>query len=62
MDYLGWINFTDHRILRTKTKNRMLKNIKNNPTLKTFSSYCGLLKHGKTKYIKKQMARFLFSW
>ena len=49
LDFLGLVNFTDHRILRTKTKKRMLKkiNLKNSP------SYLGLLKHcnsGKLKF------------
>ena len=57
MDFLGMVNFFDHRILRTKTKRRMLKkisagheNLKNgligeeyfNSSLK---SYLGMLKH-----------------
>ena len=28
MDFLGMVNFFDHRILRTKTKKRMLRKIK----------------------------------
>lgn len=57
IDFLGWVNFFNHRVLRTKTKNRMLKRIIENPKLETLSSYWGLLKHGKTKDIKKKMLR-----
>lgn len=50
IDFLGWVHFSDHRVLRTATKRRMLKNIKfrsdNNETLQ---SYLGLLKHGNTR-------------
>ncbi len=46
VDYLGWVNFKDHRILRSKTKTRMLKRIKENPKLETINSYLGLLNHG----------------
>ncbi len=54
VDFLGWINFTDHRVLRTKTKNRILKRIKNNSSIETLNSYSGLLKHGNmNKMIKK---------
>jgi len=54
VDFLGWINFFDHKILRTKTKERMLKRIKKNPSCETLNSYLGLLKHGNTgKVIKK---------
>jgi hypothetical protein len=52
VDYLGWINFKDHRILRTKTKNRMLKRISKNTTPKILNSYLGLLKHGNTWSIR----------
>jgi retron-type reverse transcriptase len=41
LDFLGYVSFADHRILRTKTKKRMLK--KANAENK--SSYLGLLKH-----------------
>src|SRR3989338_6408249 len=57
IDFLGWVNFFNHRVLRTKTKNRMLKRIIENPKLETLSSYWGLLKHAKTKDIKKKMLR-----
>jgi len=53
VDFLGWINFADYRILRTTTKRRMLKRIKENPKSETINSYLGLLKHGDTQKIKK---------
>ncbi len=46
VDFLGWINFSDHRILRIKTKKRMLKRIKKNSSAETLNSYLGLIKHG----------------
>lgn len=51
-DFLGWVNFPDHRIIRNKTKKRMLKRIQENKSLKTFNSYFGLLKHGNTHKTK----------
>ena len=56
MDYLGWINFFDYRILRTKTKNRMFRIIKDNPKIETLNSYFGLLKHGNTHKIKAKIS------
>ena len=41
VDYLGYILFSSHRILRTKTKRRMLKRV----NAKNLPSYLGLLKH-----------------
>ncbi|TSC90697.1 MAG: Uncharacterized protein G01um10142_292 [Parcubacteria group bacterium Gr01-1014_2] len=57
LDFLGWINFPDHRILRTATKRRMMRKIKFNPRLETFNSYTGLLKHGNTEKIKKELVK-----
>ena len=54
VDFLGWVHFPDHRVLRTTTKRRMLKRIREHPTLGTFNSYLGLLKHGNTVKIKER--------
>jgi len=48
VDFLGWINFRDHRVLRMTTKRRMFKRIKQNISNETLNSYLGLLKHGNT--------------
>lgn len=48
IDFLGWVHFLDHRVLRTVTKRRMLKNLSNSPSKETLVSYRGLLKHGNT--------------
>ena len=56
VDFLGWVNFIDHRVLRTITKRRMLRCIKkrqgNNNTLQ---SYLGLLNHGNTKKLQQEV-------
>ena len=50
VDFLGWINFPDHRVVRTVTKKRMLKNIKQKKGKEeTVQSCIGLLSHGNTK-------------
>lgn len=46
VDFLGWVHFLDHRILRTSTKRRMLKAINGNPSQETVASYRGMLSHG----------------
>ena len=51
LDFLGWIHFPNHRILRTSTKRRMFRNLKGNPKLETIASYMGMLKYGNTKKI-----------
>ena len=46
VDFLGWVHFPHHRILRTSTKRRMMRRIVDHPTQETVQSYLGLLKHG----------------
>lgn len=49
VDFLGWVHFHNHRVLRTTTKKRMYRNIKEKEGKKeTVQSYLGLLKHGNT--------------
>lgn len=48
VDFLGWVHFPDHRVLRTATKRRMVRALLNNPSEATTNSYLGLLKHGNT--------------
>lgn len=46
VDFLGWVHFPHHRVLRTTTKRRMLKRLKRNRTKETVTSYLGILTHG----------------
>ena len=55
VDFLGWVNFFDYKILRTKTKNRILMKISENPKKEAANSYLGLLKHGKTDRTRKEL-------
>lgn len=53
IDFLGWIHFSDHRVLRTSTRNRMLRNPKLNKNNKaTINSYLGLLGYGNTGKVR----------
>jgi hypothetical protein len=56
VDYLGWINFPDHRVLRTITKKRMFRGIslkKGKP--ETMQSYLGFMSHGNSKKLKERI-------
>jgi len=55
IDFLGWVHFHHHRILRTATKRRMFKKLKENKTQETVNSYLGLLKHGNTYKITQMI-------
>lgn len=48
VDFLGWVHFLDHRVLRTVTKRRMMRRIGEYPTNETLQSYLGLLKYGNS--------------
>ena len=55
IDFLGWIHFPDHRILRKSTKQRILKRITENPQNETYQSYLGILEHGNAIKIENQL-------
>ncbi|MCX6718121.1 MAG: reverse transcriptase/maturase family protein [Candidatus Staskawiczbacteria bacterium] len=58
MDFLGWVNFKKHRVLRGTTKRRIFWKLKHNPNMETLNSYLGLLSHGKTKKIKDKVLKY----
>lgn len=56
VDFLGWIHFPTHRVLRTSTKKRMIKKvILVDVKEKVVQSYIGLLKYGDTYKLKKRI-------
>jgi RNA-directed DNA polymerase len=55
VDFLGWVHFPDHRVLRTAARRRMVSRIAEHPTSETIQSYLGLLKHGNTEKIKMRV-------
>jgi len=52
IDFLGWVSFSDHRILRTKTKQRMFKKLNS----KNKKSYFGLISRGNTRKLAEKLA------
>lgn len=60
VDFLGWIHFPDHRVLRTTAKRKMFREIlskKEKP--ETVQSYLGLLRHGNTEKLKQAVGRIV---
>jgi RNA-directed DNA polymerase len=56
IDFLGWVHFPDHRVLRTKTRKRMLSGVrKNKGRDETVQSCLGLLTHGNAKKITNEV-------
>lgn len=59
VDFLGWVSFTDHRILRTATKRRMFKKIEQNKREEAKASYLGMLSHGNAHKLKGQIYKYM---
>lgn len=52
IDFLGWVHFSNHRILRTATKRRMLRAMAGEPKPETVASYRGMLGWGNAERLK----------
>ena len=53
IDFLGWVHFPKHRVLRKTTERRMIRKLRFATASETMTSYLGLLKHGNTYKLKK---------
>ncbi len=59
VDFLGWVNFPDHRVVRTTTKRRALNAVQaKEAKTETIQSYLGLLRHGNTQKLMKRISWF----
>lgn len=61
VDFLGWVHFPNHRVLRTATKRRMFKNLGGDSQSSTIQSYLGFLKYGNTEKLKNKISKLLIS-
>ncbi|MBI2446886.1 MAG: group II intron reverse transcriptase domain-containing protein [Parcubacteria group bacterium] len=61
IDFLGWVSFPDHRVLRTVTKRRAFKGINTYLTLETINSYLGLLSHGNAHKISDKILNIYYT-
>jgi RNA-directed DNA polymerase len=59
VDFLGWVHFPDHRVLRKATKRRMMRRIEENPAKATIKSYLGLLGHGNAHHLQENTLRLV---
>ncbi len=62
VDFLGWVNFPDHRVLRPATVRRMRKRIKENPKPETVQSYLGLMKHVNAQRLSQAIVNDYGLW
>ena len=73
IDFLGYVSFPYHRVLRTKTKKRMFKRLEQKiielrqskipkeSFKQTFQSYLGVLKHCNSYKLRKEIYDFRFA-
>ncbi len=62
VDFLGWVHFPYHRVLRTTTKRRMLNRLKEHPTPPALQSYLGLLSHGNAAALREAALNHYWLW
>ena len=55
VDFLGWVHFPNHRVLRTTTKRRMFRNLVDGAPDARVNSYRGLLSHGNARKLAAQI-------
>jgi hypothetical protein len=56
VDFLGWVHFPNHRVLRTTTKKRMFRRLMDTyKKPEVIQSYLGLLSHGDAYDLKKEI-------
>lgn len=58
VDFLGWVHFSNHRVLRTVTKWRMMKRIwESEGKREIVASYLGMLSHGNGRKLQGEVER-----
>ena len=62
VDFLGWVNFPSHRVLRTATKHRAFRGIRKRPKPAVINSYLGLMGHGNAFGVKQEMLNLYGLW
>lgn len=55
VDFLGWVNFSAHKVLRTVTKKKMFRRLVENQKKETVASYLGMLSHGNSYKLKEKI-------
>lgn len=53
IDFLGWVHFANHRVLRTSTKRRMIRRVAATEEETVLNSYLGLLSHGNARKLER---------
>jgi len=60
VDFLGWIHFPEHRVLRTSAKRKMLRVVKESKDKEeTVQSYLGMLSHGNSDKLRTKVEKIV---
>ena len=57
VDFLGWVHFPHHKVLRTSTKLRMFRKLEESQKEETLASYLGMLQHGNGEKLQKDIIK-----
>ncbi len=57
VDFLGWVHFPDHRVLRRVTRRRMVLRLTARSIEAAINSYLGLLRHGNSYKLQLEIVR-----
>ena len=60
VDFLGYVIFPHHIIVRTRTKKRMYARFRKNPTTDSLASYVGMTKHANSNGIRRTLMKIYF--
>jgi hypothetical protein len=55
VDWLGWVQFLHHLVLRTITKQRMQRKLRRTPSPESLASYLGLIQHGNADSLRVEL-------
>ncbi|MFA6273521.1 MAG: reverse transcriptase/maturase family protein [Candidatus Paceibacterota bacterium] len=55
LDFLGWVHFPNHRVLRTSTRRRMFRNLREDFRPDVIASYLGMLKWGNAHILSEKI-------
>ncbi|HUC87258.1 MAG TPA: reverse transcriptase/maturase family protein [Candidatus Saccharimonadales bacterium] len=62
VDFLGWVHFPYHRVLRTRTKQRLLRHLEQPSSEAAIQSYLGLLNHGNAFELQQEVLNRRWLW
>lgn len=55
VDFLGWVNYPYHRVIRTKTKRRMMTQLRQSSSEAALQSYLGFISHGNSYKLRQDV-------